>query len=226
MDVASIVGFPTVRSLPIAAAPVGRAASIVSGRPGSEQGVDHQPRGPSPPSSPRCAPARGPYRAVVRHHVDGDTYDVLVDLGLDTHRYLTIRLLGVDTPETNRRASKAAGLAALAFVMDVMPVGQPLQRAVVHARLELPEVVHEQVPDPARWDAVAVDEGGDGALAGVALGRPDRAQGGGLAGEHAEGDHEFPGQVLAAVPAGGADDVGVVQQFLPGQPGAASRCGS
>lgn len=154
---------------------------------------------------------------MVRHHVDGDTYDVLVDLGLNTHRYLTIRLLGVDTPETNRRASKAAGLAALAFVMDVMPVGQPLQRAVVHARLELPEVVHEQVPDPTGCDAVAVNQGRDGVLAAVALGRPGRAQGGRFAGEHTERDQQLPGQVFAAVTTGGADDVGVVQQLLPGQ---------
>lgn len=65
----------------------------------------------------------GPYRAVCCHHVDGDTFDFLVDLGLNEYRYLSVRLLGVDTPETNRAASKTAGLAAKAFVQDVMPVG-------------------------------------------------------------------------------------------------------
>jgi micrococcal nuclease len=65
----------------------------------------------------------GPYRAVVRHHVDGDTFDMLIDFGFNEYRYATVRLYGVDTPETNRAATKAAGLAAKFFVQGVMPVG-------------------------------------------------------------------------------------------------------
>lgn len=65
----------------------------------------------------------GPYRAIVRHHVDGDTYDLFIDLGWNDYRYHSVRLLGADTPETNRAASKAAGLAAKAFVQEQMPVG-------------------------------------------------------------------------------------------------------
>lgn len=65
----------------------------------------------------------GPYRAVIRHHVDGDTYDVLIDFGFNQYGYHPVRLLGVDTPETNRPESRAAGLAALDFVRELMPVG-------------------------------------------------------------------------------------------------------
>lgn len=65
----------------------------------------------------------GPYRAVVRHHVDGDTYDVLIDLGWNEFRYASVRLLGCDTPETNRLATREAGRASLAFVREQMPVG-------------------------------------------------------------------------------------------------------
>jgi micrococcal nuclease len=67
--------------------------------------------------------AYGPYRAVVRHHVDGDTFDMLIDFGMNEYRYAPVRLFGVDTPESNRKETKAAGLAAKAFVASVMPVG-------------------------------------------------------------------------------------------------------
>ena len=97
------------------------------------------------------------------------------------------------------------------------PVGQPDQRGVVHPRLDLAEVVHEQVPHPRGWNAVAVDQRGDRVLAGVAGGRPRRPQRRRLPDEHPERDQQLPSQVLPAVPAGGADHVGVVQQLLPAQ---------
>lgn len=72
---------------------------------------------------PELAVDFGPYRAVVRHHVDGDTFDALIDWGGNNYGYERVRLLGVDCPEMNRLATRDAGLAALAFVLDVMPVG-------------------------------------------------------------------------------------------------------
>lgn len=71
----------------------------------------------------------GPYRAVVRYHVDGDTFDMLIDFGFNEYRYMPVRLAGVDAPETNRSATKVAGLAAKDFAMSVMPVGS---RVVLH----------------------------------------------------------------------------------------------
>lgn len=48
--------------------------------------------------------------AVVRRVVDGDTFELCVDLGLNvSQERVTVRLLGVDTPE-KRGKSKAAGL--------------------------------------------------------------------------------------------------------------------
>lgn len=44
----------------------------------------------------------GPYRAIVARVVDGDTLDVLLDLGLNTYRYEALRLRGVDAPELYR----------------------------------------------------------------------------------------------------------------------------
>ncbi len=65
----------------------------------------------------------GPYRAVVRHIIDGDTFDCFVDLGWNDYRYQAVRLLGCDTPEINRPDTKVAGLAARDFVKSVMPPG-------------------------------------------------------------------------------------------------------
>jgi len=39
------------------------------------------------------------YKATMVHVVDGDTIDFDVDLGVETHRLLRVRLYGVDTPE-------------------------------------------------------------------------------------------------------------------------------
>lgn len=69
----------------------------------------------------------GPYRAVVRHHVDGDTFDCLVDFGFNLYSYAPIRLRGVDTPETNRARTRTAGLAALAYLREILPVGSRVQ---------------------------------------------------------------------------------------------------
>lgn len=70
----------------------------------------------------------GPYRAVVCRQVDGDTYYVLADVGMNDYPFREIRLLGVDpvtrqprgmdTPETNRAKSKVAGLAAKAYAAE------------------------------------------------------------------------------------------------------------
>jgi micrococcal nuclease len=47
--------------------------------------------------------------------VDGDTQDLLIDLGLDTYTLIRTRLIGVDTPET-RGVEKPEGEVAKAYV--------------------------------------------------------------------------------------------------------------
>lgn len=77
-------------------------------------------------------PSYGPYRAVIKKIVDGDTYDAFVDLGGRSYQPWRVRLLagppvhGVNTPETNRGSTRSAGLVAKAFVQKIMPVGTPV----------------------------------------------------------------------------------------------------
>ena len=51
------------------------------------------------------------YHATVPRVVDGDTVDVVIDLGLGTSRLERLRLFGIDSPET-RGDEREAGLAA------------------------------------------------------------------------------------------------------------------
>ena len=54
------------------------------------------------------------YNCEVKRIVDGDTVDVVIDLGFDIHYSSRVRLYGIDTPESRTRnlAEKKLGLAA------------------------------------------------------------------------------------------------------------------
>ena len=47
------------------------------------------------------------YRAVIKHVVDGDTFDAFADVGLYHYPYLTVRLRGYDAPEIFGRDAAA-----------------------------------------------------------------------------------------------------------------------
>jgi micrococcal nuclease len=57
------------------------------------------------------------YNAEVKKIVDGDTFDIVIDLGFDTLRKGRVRLYGVNTPEsrTTNLEEKKMGLAAKEF---------------------------------------------------------------------------------------------------------------
>jgi len=78
---------------------------------------------------PNLHPGFGPYPAIVKHIVDGDTFDILGDAGLQRYPYVTVRVLGIDAPEKNRPATRVAGLASKAYLEEVMPLGSPIRVA-------------------------------------------------------------------------------------------------
>lgn len=57
------------------------------------------------------------YNAEVKKIIDGDTFDIIIDLGFDTLRKGRVRLHGVNTPEsrTKNLEEKKMGLAAKEF---------------------------------------------------------------------------------------------------------------
>jgi len=60
------------------------------------------------------------YKATPLKVIDGDTIDLLIDLGFSVHVKERVRLWGIDTPETRTRdkKEKKAGLAAKKYVLD------------------------------------------------------------------------------------------------------------
>jgi len=62
------------------------------------------------------------YRAEVLRVVDGDTVDVMLDLGFSVSLKERVRLYGINAPEsrTRNKAEKIKGLAAKDFVIEWM----------------------------------------------------------------------------------------------------------
>ena len=57
--------------------------------------------------------------------IDGDTIDVILDLGFDILHKSRVRLFGIDTPESRTRdkVEKKFGLASKARLKELMPIG-------------------------------------------------------------------------------------------------------
>jgi endonuclease YncB( thermonuclease family) len=74
---------------------------------------------------PEIDPGFGPFRAIVKHIVDGDTCDLLVDTSFNSYRYLTIRIMGIDAPELYRgtEEERERGKAAKEYLESIAPVG-------------------------------------------------------------------------------------------------------
>ena len=62
------------------------------------------------------------YKGSVRRVIDGDTLEVLIDLGFRHYHRATVRVYGIDTPETHGE-TREAGLAAAARLREMCPAG-------------------------------------------------------------------------------------------------------
>lgn len=60
------------------------------------------------------------YGAKVLNVVDGDTLDLMIDLGFNIHHKIRVRLFGVNTPESRTKdlKEKELGLKAKSFTLD------------------------------------------------------------------------------------------------------------
>jgi len=106
------------------------------------------------------------YNAVVRHIVDGDTFDVVIDVWTDTELKVRVRLYGVDTPELKAKTKVKKDRARLAkdFVTSAL-----LDRPVLVMRVDrdsfgrtLAKVLYEK---NGQW----VDLGDELVKAGLAI---------------------------------------------------------
>lgn len=60
------------------------------------------------------------YHAMVLKVKDGDTIDVMIDLGLNTFSRKTIRLFGIDTPSVIKLVERSRGEAAKDRLIDLI----------------------------------------------------------------------------------------------------------
>jgi micrococcal nuclease len=69
------------------------------------------------------------YKCTVDRVVDGDTIDVILDLGFDIRFKSRVRLYGIDTPECRTRDldEKARGKMAAGFVQSTVEEGELIQ---------------------------------------------------------------------------------------------------
>ena len=76
------------------------------------------------------------YSATVTRVVDGDTVDVLVDLGFDIYAKQRVRLYGINTPECRTRdlVEKAAGLKAKARLKCLLHENK--NKCIIETRLD------------------------------------------------------------------------------------------
>jgi len=75
------------------------------------------------------------YACKVERVVDGDTVDVVLDLGFDILYKCRVRLYGIDTPEsrTRNKDEKARGKMATAFLEDAINNGK---QVVIQTKLK------------------------------------------------------------------------------------------
>ena len=76
------------------------------------------------------------YRATVDRVVDGDTIDVILDLGFDLKMETRVRFAGINAPESRTRdaVEKEAGLAAKHYVENW--VGAVEQKVIIQTQLD------------------------------------------------------------------------------------------
>jgi len=90
--------------------------------------------------------------------VDGDTVDVMLDLGFDIHIKCRVRLMGIDAPETRTKdkAEKKRGMASKARLKDLLKDGLMLHS---HGKGKFGRILGEFYSCGVNLNAIMVAEG-------------------------------------------------------------------
>ena len=97
------------------------------------------------------------YACKVKRVVDGDTVDVVLDLGVDVSYSCRVRLYGIDTPEsrTRNKDEKARGKMAGSFLKEAIEDGE---KVVIQTKLKDSKGKYGRILGDVVVDGVNINE--------------------------------------------------------------------
>jgi micrococcal nuclease len=100
------------------------------------------------------------YSCKVKRVVDGDTVDVVIDLGFDIHYSSRVRLYGIDTPESRTRDKdeKARGFISKDFLKSWLGKGGVVIRTRKDKKGKFGRVLGEMVVDNININELMIEE--------------------------------------------------------------------
>jgi len=100
------------------------------------------------------------YNCEVKRIVDGDTVDVLIDLGFDIAYASRVRLYGIDTPESRTRDKdeKARGLISKDFLKSWLDKGSVVIRTRKDKKGKFGRVLGEMVVEDININELMIEE--------------------------------------------------------------------
>jgi|TARA_R110000823_G_scaffold72988_1_gene167990 micrococcal nuclease len=100
------------------------------------------------------------YNCKVKRVVDGDTVDVVIDLGFDIHYSSRVRLYGIDTPESRTRDKdeKARGFISKDFLKSWLDKGDVVIRTRKDKKGKFGRVLGEMVVDNININELMIEE--------------------------------------------------------------------
>ena len=100
------------------------------------------------------------YNCKVKRVVDGDTVDVLIDLGFDIAYASRVRLYGIDTPESRTRDKdeKARGLISKDFLKSWLDKGNVVIRTRKDKKGKFGRILGEMIVDDININELMIEE--------------------------------------------------------------------
>jgi len=100
------------------------------------------------------------YNCKVKRVVDGDTVDVIIDLGFDIAYASRVRLYGIDTPESRTRDKdeKARGLISKDFLKSWLDKGSVVIRTRKDKKGKFGRILGEMVVDDININELMIEE--------------------------------------------------------------------
>ena len=100
------------------------------------------------------------YNCKVKRVVDGDTVDVLIDLGVDIAYASRVRLYGIDTPESRTRDKdeKARGFISKDFLKSWLDKGSVVIRTRKDKKGKFGRILGEMVVDDININELMIEE--------------------------------------------------------------------